>query len=368
MKKFFLFFMIFVFVAFLCFFFFFLFTGKPIKSIFNIASGIKPTEKTIQTDENERDTFLDKTLVLESVSLYYENTVTDINNFTNPDTYDVNNFQTDKSYQTDNLIETPDYLVDDYQLLTNENNYELTFVKDNNIDISLVLPLPCVSSVVIFADSYLVPLINGTILCFDLNKTLIKKIPVPFISKISVELNKILIYGKDGFLYTYNLLKEGEDLIDEPIITDGVSDKDLVYETILPSKEVFDKIIYSVSNFIDISQVSYDKITEYGFAPVVNSQSMFTNDKSLSFYIAGIPESGEWTFTFFDEHGFKYDQWGLIGLYDLDGNQLACNVEYSAENAGVNYPCSKGDIFYLVVSLMGEEYPEDKLYIGTVKE
>ena len=158
MKKFFLFFMIFVFVAFLCFFFFFLFTGKPIKSIFNIASGIKPTEKTIQTDENERDTFLDKTLVLESVSLYYENTVTDINNFTNPDTYDVNNFQTDKSYQTDNLIETPDYLVDDYQLLTNENNYELTFVKDNNIDISLVLPLPCVSSVVIFADSYLVPL------------------------------------------------------------------------------------------------------------------------------------------------------------------------------------------------------------------
>ena len=93
MKKFFLFFMIFVFVAFLCFFFFFLFTGKPIKSIFNIASGIKPTEKTIQTDENERDTFLDKTLVLESVSLYYENTVTDINNFKNPDTYDVNNFQ-----------------------------------------------------------------------------------------------------------------------------------------------------------------------------------------------------------------------------------------------------------------------------------
>ena len=53
MKKFFLFFMIFVFVAFLCFFFFFLFTGKPIKSIFNIASGIKPIEKTIQTDENE---------------------------------------------------------------------------------------------------------------------------------------------------------------------------------------------------------------------------------------------------------------------------------------------------------------------------
>lgn len=361
MKKFFLIFMICILVVLLGFFFFFLFSGKSITSVFDTVANHKSNEKTVLINEKSRGTFLDKKLVLESVSLCNDESTTGID--------DINNsgFYSGQSYQAENHNETPDYLVYDYQLVTNENNYELTFVKDNNLDVSLVLPLPCVSPVIIFDDSYLVPLINGTLLCFDLNKTLIKKIKVPLISKVSVTTNKMLIYGEDGFLYTYNFFDESMNLKDGGV-NEGGSAMDLVYETVLPSREVFDKIIYSVSNFIDTSQITYDKVTEYGFYPIVNSQCRFTNENPLSVYLAGITESGEWTFTFFDEQGFKYDQWGLIGLYDLEGNQLACNVEYSAENASVAYSCSQGDIFYLVVSLMGETYPEDKLYIGTMKE
>lgn len=361
MKKFFLIFLIFIFIVLLCILFFILFSGKSLTSIFHTVTVKKTTEENMPVNETKNETFLDKELVLESVSLYNGDSAVE-NNLKNPDSFNT------KSLETESQQHMNGYLIDDYQLLSNENNYELTFLKDNHTDISLLLPLPCVSSLIVFDDSYLVPLINGTILCFDLNKMPIKKIDVPLISKVSVSSDKLLVYGEDGFLYTYSLLNESGDFKGGETTQDNDSAMDLVYETILPSKEVFDKIIYSVSNFIDISQITYDKITEYGFTPLVNSQSLFTNSNPLCIYIAGISEPGEWTFTFFDEHGFKYDQWGLIGLYDLEGNQIACNVEYTAESASVTYSCSKGDIFYLVASLMGEEYPGDKLYIGTVKE